>query len=300
MNTHADKTDENKSKSVSNGNFQIQSQKESTFQLTDNRPEIVVQRKLQEIANNSHLDGYTSQLQPIQMNKKKKKKKGKEEPISVSKPSHSQEEIQDEMIQLWQANAINNLDQLRADYAWGYRALESGWCDGWSYVLSVNGDDLAELWTEIDNLLDGGDQLNSTSIFNACTFARKASLYHIMNQVPPAVGSPQGLDYQAANFGLEQTPKNRENWKHDEDSTLETYAIKADIKSLDVDQTLRLTSPIHDAAVKRIKGGYIVSETESHGIQKCENLQEALLILVEWREECEQNDDPFFNQTMIV
>jgi len=52
MNTHADKTQENKSQSVSNGEFQMQSGGESTFQFVDNRPQTVAQRKLQEMANN--------------------------------------------------------------------------------------------------------------------------------------------------------------------------------------------------------------------------------------------------------
>jgi hypothetical protein len=53
MNTHADKTQENKSQSVSNGESQMQGGGESTFQFVDNRPEAVTQRKLQEMANNS-------------------------------------------------------------------------------------------------------------------------------------------------------------------------------------------------------------------------------------------------------
>lgn len=308
MNTHADKTQENKSQSVTNVISQKQRRGGSTFRFVDNRPEAIAQRKLQEMANNSSqakraaqlqamADNYSAHQQPIQMNKKKK---GKEETISVSRPSHGQEEIQDEMINLWKRNAINDLDQLRADYAWKYKAIEGGWCDGWSYVLSVNGDDLADLWSEIDNLLDGGEQLSSTSIYNACTLARKASLYHIMNGSPPAVNTQQYSDYQEANFDLEQIPESRETWRHDENSTLPIHVIKEEIKSLETGQTLRLTSPVHDAAVKRIKGGYIVSETEIHGVQKCEKLQEALLILEEWQRECEQKGVPFFNQTMIV
>jgi hypothetical protein len=53
MNTHADKSQENKSQSVANGTPQKQGSSESTFQFVDNRPEAVTQRKLQEIANNS-------------------------------------------------------------------------------------------------------------------------------------------------------------------------------------------------------------------------------------------------------
>lgn len=53
MNTHADKTQENKSQSFSNKISQKLSDDESAFQLVDNRPEAVAQRKLQEMANNS-------------------------------------------------------------------------------------------------------------------------------------------------------------------------------------------------------------------------------------------------------
>ena len=53
MNTHVDKTQENKRQSVANGESKIQSGGESTFQFVDNRPEAVAQRKLQEMANNS-------------------------------------------------------------------------------------------------------------------------------------------------------------------------------------------------------------------------------------------------------
>jgi len=49
MNTHAGKTQENKSKSISTAGSQIQSGSESTF----NRSQAVAQRKLQEMAKNS-------------------------------------------------------------------------------------------------------------------------------------------------------------------------------------------------------------------------------------------------------
>jgi hypothetical protein len=53
MNTHADKTTENKSQSISTADSQMQSSGETTFQFVDNRPEAVLQWKLQEMANNS-------------------------------------------------------------------------------------------------------------------------------------------------------------------------------------------------------------------------------------------------------
>ena len=53
MKTQADSIQENKSQSSSHGKFQSQGGGESTFQFVDNRSEAIVQRKLQEIANNS-------------------------------------------------------------------------------------------------------------------------------------------------------------------------------------------------------------------------------------------------------
>ena len=63
MNTHADKTQENKNQSVANGVSQMQGSGESTFQFEDNRPEATRQRNLQEMANNS---SQVSQLRAFQ------------------------------------------------------------------------------------------------------------------------------------------------------------------------------------------------------------------------------------------
>ena len=52
MNTHADKTQENKSQSVSESLSQKQGSGGSTFQFVDNRPEAIQMRKLQKMANN--------------------------------------------------------------------------------------------------------------------------------------------------------------------------------------------------------------------------------------------------------
>ncbi len=53
MNSHADKTQENKRKSIGNGITQKQSKGESTYLLEDNRSEAIAQRKLHEMANDS-------------------------------------------------------------------------------------------------------------------------------------------------------------------------------------------------------------------------------------------------------
>lgn len=67
MNTHADKTQENKSQSVANASPQ-KSGSESTFQFVDNRPEAIARRKLQEMANNSPQAKQAAQLQAIANN----------------------------------------------------------------------------------------------------------------------------------------------------------------------------------------------------------------------------------------
>ena len=77
MKTQADSIQENKSQSSSHGKFQSQGGGESTFQFVDNRSEAIVQRKLQELANNSPhakkiaqfqvmADNQSAQQQPIQ------------------------------------------------------------------------------------------------------------------------------------------------------------------------------------------------------------------------------------------
>ncbi|CAI8282611.1 MAG: Uncharacterised protein [Bacteroidetes bacterium MED-G17] len=63
MNTHADKTQENKNQAVSAAGSQMQNGSDSTFQFESNRPEAVAQRKLQEMANNNPR---AMQLQAVQ------------------------------------------------------------------------------------------------------------------------------------------------------------------------------------------------------------------------------------------
>lgn len=68
MNTHADKTQENKSQSGSSADSQMISNSQSTFQFVDNRPEAVTQRKLQEIANNSSQAKQAAQFKAMAVN----------------------------------------------------------------------------------------------------------------------------------------------------------------------------------------------------------------------------------------
>ncbi|HEX5554249.1 MAG TPA: hypothetical protein VFX43_13470, partial [Chitinophagaceae bacterium] len=54
MNIHADKTQANENKLVSNAVSQQHKEDESVFQFVDNRPEAIARRKLQEVARNSN------------------------------------------------------------------------------------------------------------------------------------------------------------------------------------------------------------------------------------------------------
>ncbi|MCF8298332.1 MAG: DUF4157 domain-containing protein [Saprospiraceae bacterium] len=65
MNTHANKTKENKSQSVANILSQKQSNNDSTFQLVDKRPEAIAQKKQQDRVNGSPLLAKATQLQAL-------------------------------------------------------------------------------------------------------------------------------------------------------------------------------------------------------------------------------------------
>ncbi len=64
MNTHSEKTQENKSHAVFTGTTQKSGGSESSLQFVDNRPQAIAQRKLHEMANNSQ----STQLQAIAAN----------------------------------------------------------------------------------------------------------------------------------------------------------------------------------------------------------------------------------------
>jgi len=103
MNTHADKTQENKSQSVANGESQMQNSGESTFQFEDNRPEAVAQRKLQAMANNSP---QVSQLRAFHYMANNKQAVQKKEKV----PGRTEKRILDEM-----ATGNGNLTNANSD-----------------------------------------------------------------------------------------------------------------------------------------------------------------------------------------
>jgi hypothetical protein len=65
MNTHADKTPENKSQAIANDFSKKQRGRESPFKFVDNRPEAVAQRKLHEMVYNRPQVLHTRQLQTL-------------------------------------------------------------------------------------------------------------------------------------------------------------------------------------------------------------------------------------------
>jgi len=81
MNTHADRTQENKNHVAVNEFSQSQKGGESTFQFADNRPEAVTQRMLQKMAINSPQSKHASQLKTIANNNSERpvQKQGLEE-----------------------------------------------------------------------------------------------------------------------------------------------------------------------------------------------------------------------------
>lgn len=88
MYAQVEKPKENKSQSVTKGLSQLQSGGESTFQIVDNRPEAVAQRKLQEMANNSHRDNRSQQKEQLIQ------KKSDNAPIQLKSEEAVRQEIQ--------------------------------------------------------------------------------------------------------------------------------------------------------------------------------------------------------------
>jgi len=68
MNSHADKTSENKSHAIADGSPKQQSNGVSAFQFVDIRPETNAQRKLKAIINDSIQKKQVSQFQAITEN----------------------------------------------------------------------------------------------------------------------------------------------------------------------------------------------------------------------------------------
>lgn len=65
MNRHAEHTTESKNKVVASGFSAKKGGSKSAFQFSDNRPEAVAQRKLQEMADNSPQARTAAQLQAL-------------------------------------------------------------------------------------------------------------------------------------------------------------------------------------------------------------------------------------------
>jgi hypothetical protein len=128
MNTHADKASKNKGQVIANGLAKSQSESKSPFQLADNRPEAVAQRKLQELADNSqqvsrlralqqlaNASPHVSQLKSLQklaINSPQLKQAAQLQALSSAKaPSLIQQEIANGIAQLAQVPEEGELIQ---------------------------------------------------------------------------------------------------------------------------------------------------------------------------------------------
>ena len=94
MNTRADKTQENKSRSVTNEFRQKQRGGEPTFQFVDNRPETIAQRKLQEMANNCSRVKQLKAIQKMANNNPQTKKAAQLQAITDNYTAGQQKTIQ--------------------------------------------------------------------------------------------------------------------------------------------------------------------------------------------------------------
>jgi hypothetical protein len=94
MNTHADKTRENKSQSVADAISQKKSGGESTFQFVDNRPEAIAQRKLQEMANNSPRAMQLTAIQEMANNSPQAKRAAQLQAMADNHSAQQQQPIQ--------------------------------------------------------------------------------------------------------------------------------------------------------------------------------------------------------------
>jgi hypothetical protein len=96
MNTHADKTQENKNESIASDTSQKQGSDKATFQFVDNRPEVVAQRKLQEMANNSQQVSQLKVFQDIANNSPQTKQVAQLQPMATESASEQQQPTQKE------------------------------------------------------------------------------------------------------------------------------------------------------------------------------------------------------------
>ncbi len=238
-------------------------------------------------------------IQTKKPSRKAKARKAKEEHV-LEQYRHSQEEIQQYIVALWlddsKQSFENELDQKKAKYMQNYANKEGGWCDGWAYTLVYHPEELLDIWGKIDKAIDGEYDLTATDRFNAVELAKKASLYHIVNNTPD---EDQMKDYNNAGYNLERKPN--EIWHSDEDTELPIYEIKRLAKQLSVGDSLRLTSPTHDSSIyRKSKTEYIVAETELSGIQYCKDIGQVVEILEKWKKDRDENGELFFTQYLIV
>lgn len=94
MNIHADKTQERKSQSVANELSQMQDAGESSLQFVDNRPEVIAQRKLQDLANYSPHVRQSRDYQDMPNNSQQAKQTAQFQSVADIHIQHQQQPIQ--------------------------------------------------------------------------------------------------------------------------------------------------------------------------------------------------------------
>lgn len=226
--------------------------------------------------------------------KKKKNKKGTKTVYEHEKEFNlTQEIIQNFMIEVWKNNPVDEFDKRRAEYMEKFAKSEGGWCDGWAYCLIYKPDILLDIWEKVIKAIKGEYTLSKTDEYNISICARMASKYHVVN----GELNPEQVIEAEELYSCER--KDLSCWSHDEAIELELTDITKAIKRLNIGDTLRLTSLIHDSAVyKKDKHTYIVCETELSGIQLCEGEKTVCEIFQRWRDNCKTGE--FFTQYQIV
>jgi hypothetical protein len=133
MGTHADKTHESKSQTVANTESQEKSSHVAAFQFTDNRPEAVAQRKLQEMA--------TTYSAPIQRMAATKEFIEKHTAVSESDAIEKSKNRSGK----WKTNSIMDFGEERTPYNFAHDETLSGpfsvAADGWVITKTKGGAD---------------------------------------------------------------------------------------------------------------------------------------------------------------
>lgn len=120
MNTHADKTQERKSQPVANDLSQKKSNSESTSQVVDNRPVALVQRKLQDMTNNSPQAERAAQFQAMADNQSSLQQPEKSDWINNANKNFPNSAIEVLSCPIQQKQYYNKIAQLMPEHPQQY------------------------------------------------------------------------------------------------------------------------------------------------------------------------------------